>query len=89
MLGCGLMGSGIAQAAATAGFDTVVRDVAEPLLEKGRAGILKSLGPLVERGKLTRRDREPPLARLRFVTELQRPAAIATSSSRRSPKTWS
>ena len=39
MLGCGLMGSGIAQAAATAGFPTVVRDVAEPLLEKGRAGI--------------------------------------------------
>ena len=53
VVGCGLMGSGIAQAAATAGFDTVVRDVAEPMLERGRAGIIKSLGRLVERGKIT------------------------------------
>ena len=37
------MGSGMAQAAATAGFETIVRDVAEPLLEKGRAGDRKSV----------------------------------------------
>ena len=70
VVGCGLMGSGIAQAAATAGFDTVVRDVAEPLLERGRAGIIKSLGRLVERGKLPTEAREAALGRLRFVTEL-------------------
>jgi len=71
VLGCGLMGSGIAQAAATAGFDTVVRDVSEPLLERGRAGILKSLGRMVERGKLTDEARQNALAKLRFVTGLQ------------------
>ena len=70
VVGCGLMGSGIAQAAATAGFDTVVRDVAEPLLERGRAGIIKSLGRLVERGKIPAETREAALGRLRFVTEL-------------------
>ena len=70
VLGCGLMGSGIAQAAATAGFDTVVRDVSEPLLERGRAGILKSLSRLVERGKISAPDRDAALGRLRFVTAL-------------------
>lgn len=70
VVGCGLMGSGIAQAAAAAGFDTVVRDVSEPLLERGRAGILKSLGRLVERGKTTGEARDAALARLRFATEL-------------------
>jgi len=70
VVGCGLMGSGIAQAAATAGFDTIVRDVAEPLLERGRSGIIKSLGRLVERGKIPKGTREAALGRLRFMTEL-------------------
>ncbi|MEO7238866.1 MAG: 3-hydroxyacyl-CoA dehydrogenase NAD-binding domain-containing protein, partial [Gemmatimonadales bacterium] len=70
VVGCGLMGSGIAQAAATAGFDTTVRDVAEPLLERGRSGIIKSLGRLVERGKIPVETREAALGRLRFVTQL-------------------
>src|SRR6476659_2745520 len=70
VLGCGLMGSGIAQTAATAGFTTVVRDVAHPLLEKGRAGIQKSLGKLVEKGKLPGSTRDEALARLSFVTDL-------------------
>lgn len=70
VLGCGLMGSGIAQTAATAGFHTVVRDVTEPLLERGRAGILKSLGRLVEKGKLTSSSRDAALARLSSTTEL-------------------
>jgi 3-hydroxybutyryl-CoA dehydrogenase len=70
VVGCGLMGSGIAQAAATAGFETIVRDVAEPLLEKGRSAITKSLGRLVERGKIPAETREAALGRLRFVTQL-------------------
>ena len=70
VLGCGLMGSGIAQAAAAAGFPTVARDVAEPLLEKGRAGIAKSLGRLVEKGKLSAQTRDSALARLSFKTDL-------------------
>jgi 3-hydroxybutyryl-CoA dehydrogenase len=70
VLGCGLMGSGIAQAAATAGFITVARDVAEPVLAKGRAGILKSLGRLVEKAKLTPADRDAATGRLSFTAEL-------------------
>jgi 3-hydroxybutyryl-CoA dehydrogenase len=70
VLGCGLMGSGIAQAAASAGFVTVVRDVTESLLEKGRAGIVKSLGRLVEKGKLTPAIRDTALANLSFGTDL-------------------
>jgi 3-hydroxybutyryl-CoA dehydrogenase len=70
VLGCGLMGSGIAQTAAAAGFTTVARDVTEPLLEKGRAGIAKSLGTLVEKGKLTAAGRDAALSRLSFQTDL-------------------
>jgi 3-hydroxybutyryl-CoA dehydrogenase len=70
VVGCGLMGSGIAQSAATAGFDTTVRDVAEPLLEKGRSAIIKSLGRLAERGKIQADTRDAALGRLRFVTQL-------------------
>jgi 3-hydroxybutyryl-CoA dehydrogenase len=70
VLGCGLMGSGIAQAAATAGFVTVVRDVAEPLLAKGRSGITRSLDKLVEKGKLEGSVRDGALQRLSFTTDL-------------------
>jgi 3-hydroxybutyryl-CoA dehydrogenase len=70
VLGCGLMGSGIAQVAATAGWPTVVRDVAEPLLERGRAGIARSLARLAEKGKLDPGVPDQALARLRFTTDL-------------------
>lgn len=70
VIGCGLMGSGIAQTAAVAGFTTVARDVAEPLLEKGRAGILKSLGKLVEKGKLDQKRRDAAVGKLTFTTDL-------------------
>src|SRR5439155_21883202 len=68
VLGCGLMGSGIAQVAAAAGYDTVVRDVAPPILEKAKAGIEKSLAKFVEKGKLQPGDRDATLTRLRFTT---------------------
>ena len=70
VVGCGVMGSGIAQSAAAAGFDTVVRDVSQPLLDRGRAGILKSLGRMVDRGKLAPDARDAAVERIRFVTEL-------------------
>jgi 3-hydroxybutyryl-CoA dehydrogenase len=50
VLGCGLMGSGIAQVAAVAGLDVVVLEQEQKFLDKGFAGIDKSLGRLVERG---------------------------------------
>ena len=70
VLGCGLMGSGIAQAAAAAGFTTIARDVAEPLLERGRTGIVKSLGKLVEKGKLEAKSRDTAMGNLSFTTDL-------------------
>ena len=68
VLGCGLMGSGIAQVAATAGYDTIVRDVSQQVWDKARAGIEKSLGKFVEKGKLPTPDRDAALKRLRFTT---------------------
>ena len=70
VLGCGLMGSGIAQTAATAGFSTVARDVAPPLLDKGRVGIAKSMGRLVEKGKLNAADRDAASGRLSFTADI-------------------
>jgi 3-hydroxybutyryl-CoA dehydrogenase len=70
VLGCGLMGSGIAQVAATAGYATTVRDVAEPLLERGRAGIMGSLDKLAGKGKLDPGTAGAALKRLRFTTQL-------------------
>ena len=68
VLGCGLMGSGIAQVAAAAGYDTVVRDVAKELLDRGRAGIEKSLAKFLEKGKLDAAARDATLKRLTFTT---------------------
>ena len=68
VLGCGLMGSGIAQVAATAGYDTVVRDVSQQVWDRARAGIEKSLGKFVEKGKLPAPDRDAALKRLRYTT---------------------
>ena len=68
VLGCGLMGSGIAQVAAAAGYETVVRDVSKELLERGRAGIEKSLAKFVEKSKLDAAGRDATLERLTFTT---------------------
>ncbi|HEX9691891.1 MAG TPA: 3-hydroxybutyryl-CoA dehydrogenase [Gemmatimonadales bacterium] len=68
VLGCGLMGSGIAQVTAQAGFKTVVREVSEELNVKGRGRIEKSLDRLVEKGKLSADDRTAALNRLTFTT---------------------
>jgi 3-hydroxybutyryl-CoA dehydrogenase len=68
VLGCGLMGSGIAQVAAAAGYDTTVRDVSQELLDRGRAGMEKSLAKFVEKGKLPVADRDATLKRLTFTT---------------------
>ncbi|HKG47142.1 MAG TPA: 3-hydroxyacyl-CoA dehydrogenase family protein [Pyrinomonadaceae bacterium] len=53
VLGCGLMGSGIAQVSATAGFETVVKEVSEDLITKGFGGIEKSLAKFAEKGTIT------------------------------------
>ena len=68
VLGCGLMGSGIAQVAAGAGYETIVRDVSQEIWERARGGIEKSLAKLVEKGKLAATDRDAALKRLAFTT---------------------
>jgi 3-hydroxybutyryl-CoA dehydrogenase len=70
VLGCGLMGSGIAQVAASAGYATIVRDVSKELLDRGRGGIEKSLAKFVEKGKLPQSDRDATLGRLTFTTSV-------------------
>jgi 3-hydroxybutyryl-CoA dehydrogenase len=52
VLGCGLMGSGIAQVAAMAGFEVIVLEAEQGFLDKGFSGIEKSLAKLAEKGKL-------------------------------------
>jgi len=70
VLGCGLMGSGIAQTAAAAGFPTVVREVSDELLAKGKGAITGSLNRLVDKGKLDAATRDATLGRLRFTTKV-------------------
>ena len=71
VLGCGLMGAGIAEVAAAAGFETLVREVSDELLEKGQERIHRSLGKAVERGKLEADKRDQILGRVHGVVELQ------------------
>ncbi len=71
VVGCGLMGGGIAQVSAQAGFSTVVSEVSPPALEKGLAAIRKFLQGGVEKGKLSAADLEQTLGRLRGTTRLE------------------
>jgi 3-hydroxybutyryl-CoA dehydrogenase len=71
VLGCGLMGSGIAEVAARSGYETVVREVTEELVEKGVQKIGGSLGKAVERGKLEASARDEAVARLSGTVKLE------------------
>ena len=70
VVGCGLMGSGIAQVSAAAGFPTVVREVSPNALEKGLGMIRKFLAGGVEKGKLAQADMDRTLANLSGTTDL-------------------
>src|SRR5262245_25467343 len=70
VVGCGLMGSGIAQVAATAGCEVLAREVTLELAQKGLARVHASLGKLVEKGKLQAADAEKVKARLKPTTNL-------------------
>jgi 3-hydroxybutyryl-CoA dehydrogenase len=71
VLGCGLMGSGIAQTAASAGFDVVVREVSDELCERGFAGIDKSLARFVEKGTMTTEQQTEVRGRLKGTTKFE------------------
>ena len=69
--GLGLMGSGIAQVAATSGFDVVAVEAVQPALEKGLTGIKKSLDRIVEKGTLDAQGRDAALGRLKTSTNVE------------------
>jgi 3-hydroxybutyryl-CoA dehydrogenase len=70
VIGAGLMGSGIAQVSAQAGWDVVLRDVTDAALERGVTGIRKSYDRFVAKGTLDAADAEAALARIVTTTEL-------------------
>ncbi len=70
VIGCGLMGAGIAQVAAQAGFPTIVVEANDALLERGLGGLRSTLDGLVARGKLDNRAKEETVARLTGSTRL-------------------
>jgi len=71
VLGGGLMGSGIAEVCARAGYDTVVREISDDLATKGRGRIEGSLGKAVDRGKLAVADRDAAVAKISTTTRLE------------------
>ena len=70
VIGAGLMGSGIAQVAAQAGWQVVLRDVTDDALRQGIAGIEKSTARLVEKNRLSAGDRDATLARITTTRDL-------------------
>jgi 3-hydroxybutyryl-CoA dehydrogenase len=68
VIGCGLMGSGIAQVAAQAGFQTTVVEASQELLDRGLGGIKRTLEALVARAKLEERAKDDALGRLKGAT---------------------
>jgi 3-hydroxybutyryl-CoA dehydrogenase len=71
VLGCGLMGSGIAEVAAKSGYETHVREINDALAGKGSAAIRKSLDRAVDKGKLEATDRDAALGRITVTTRLE------------------
>ncbi len=74
VIGAGLMGGGIAQVSAVAGYDVVLRDVDDAAVQRGLHGIEKSVGKLVEKERLTGAEATAALGRISVTTEL---AAVA------------
>jgi 3-hydroxybutyryl-CoA dehydrogenase len=76
VIGAGTMGNGIAQTFAQSGFSVQLVDVAQPMLDRARATIEKSLGKFVEKGKLTAEDRDGALGRLSTATSVHQLADV-------------
>jgi 3-hydroxybutyryl-CoA dehydrogenase len=71
VLGCGLMGSGIAEVCAKAGYSTMVREMEEKFLDQGMERIRRSLSKAVDKGKLEAGQRDEALARITGTTDLE------------------
>ena len=70
VLGAGTMGAGIVQAFAQKGYEVIVRDIKDEFVERGLAGINKSLSKLVSKGKMTEEAKEEILSRISGTTDM-------------------
>jgi 3-hydroxybutyryl-CoA dehydrogenase len=70
IVGCGLMGSGIAEVCARAGYRVIVREIDDGLLQQGLGRIRKSLSRAVERGKVTQEQMDQTIGRIRGTLDL-------------------
>jgi len=71
VLGCGLMGAGIAQVAASAGYQTIVKEVSQEFIDKGFGGIEKSLAKFAEKGTITADQQKEIRGRLSGTTSFE------------------
>ncbi|MBL7119803.1 MAG: 3-hydroxybutyryl-CoA dehydrogenase [Dehalococcoidia bacterium] len=71
VVGCGLMGSGIAEVCARSGYSVAALEVNQEFLDKGMAAIRSSLDKAVSRGKLAEQDRDATLGRLRGTIKME------------------
>jgi len=71
VVGCGIMGGGIAQVCAQAGYQVVVSEINDELLNKGMAGINSILTRSVDKGRISQEDKDAVLARLKGTTNMQ------------------
>ncbi len=72
VIGAGTMGNGIAQVFAQSGLNVILVDVGQPMLDRARSSIDRSLGKFVEKGKLSAADRDAALGRLATTTSVDR-----------------
>ncbi len=77
VLGAGIMGAGIAQVLAQAGFEVGLRDIEDRFVEKGLAGIRKNLDRAVSKGKLNQEEADAVLARIHGTTQMEEAAKDA------------
>lgn len=70
VVGCGLMGRGIAEVSAKTGYDVVVSEINRELLDKGMAAIKGSLAKAVEKGKLAQADMDKTLGKIKGTTDM-------------------
>ena len=70
VVGCGLMGSGIAEVCARAGLDVIVREVDDDALDRGRSRIDSSLARALRSGKLSQEERDRAFEAIRFTTDI-------------------
>src|SRR3954468_5928810 len=71
VVGCGLMGHGIAQVAAQAGYDVIVREVSQEKLDTGLGKINKQLGRAVEKGRMEQSEADEAMGRIKPTLDYQ------------------